>query len=137
VKSTTRLAVWLVLLVLCLGTSRSLVICTGPHCDGRIEVSHAGGSCCQHGHDQDADHRDGPAVSGGCGGCVDVALGIGVGPLPERLSHDDTGPCCRLQASPVVLESHDSHAVGLQPPATGPPRTDQRTGLRATTLLLI
>jgi hypothetical protein len=137
VKSATRLAVWVVLLVLCLGTTRSLVICTGPHCEGRIEVLHAGGSCCEHAHDQDADDSHGPAISEGCGRCVDVALGIGVGPVPERLSLDEEAPCCWLPATSVVPRSPDLHAVVLQPPATGPPRTDQRTGLRASTLLLI
>lgn len=125
---------WLALLVL--GFPGSWVVCTGPHCDGRIEVAHSSGTCC----DAEPHHRgpdDTGATAGEDHGCEDLVLGIGPGPLPERLSFDhDDGPDPQTTAGDACKIS-SGHATVVRPPATGPPRIDRRTALIADTVLLL
>ena len=153
-RQVRRISIWAVLLVICLGLPRFLVICTGPHCHGSVEFVHASGSCCRdqhevevgrHSHDHDHDHDHGDEGDSGeresaeprrCG-CTDVAFSIAEGPLPERITFE-------FHDSPAV-DVVDSWLAGtpraqlatVLPPATGPPRTDRRTELLATTLLLL
>jgi hypothetical protein len=137
------LAVIVALAVLCLGLPRMLVVCTGPHCDGRIQLAHAQGSCCDHEHDDAApsDGPDGDEPGAPCcdddGRCIDLALAIGIGPLPERTGIDREAPP-RVQAEPPALPRLPAAALAvLRPHATGPPRADRRTALLASTILLL
>jgi len=151
-RQVRQISIWAVLVVICLGLPRFLVVCTGPHCHGSVEFVHASGSCCEdhhevqgscgaHDHDR-GDHDDGDcgggdsALPGRCG-CTDIAFAIEEGPLPERISfefHD--APAVDVVDSWLAYTPSTQPATVL-PPATGPPRTDQRTELLATTLLLI
>lgn len=151
-RQARQISIWAVLFVLCLGLPRFLVVCTGPHCQGSVEFVHAPGSCCQDHHEvsdgcSEHEHGDNDADGGDCGegesaepsrcGCTDVAFVIDEGPLPERITFEfsDAPVVAVLDVSPAYSPSEQRAAV--LPPATGPPRTDQRTELLATTLLLI
>ncbi len=147
-----QISIWAVLLMLCLGLPRFLVVCTGPHCHGSIEFVHASGSCCQDHHEVEVgcaahEHAHGEDDGGDCGdgetaepsrcGCTDVAFSIAEGPLPERITfefHD--APAVDVVDSWLAY-TPNAQPDSVLPPATGPPRTDQRTELLATTLLLI
>lgn len=151
-RKVRQVSVWVVLFVLCLGIPRCLVVCTGPHCQGSIEFVHASGSCCKDHHDLQGScsvpehgHRDHDESDCGEGesaapsrcGCTDVAFSVAYGPLTERIAFE-------FHDSPAVdvVDSWIAYTPSAQPapvlpPATGPPRTDQRTELLATTLLLI
>lgn len=153
-----RIGIWLVLVVLGLGLPRWLVVCSGPHCHGSVELAHARGgccsgrhelrpvqACCEHGHGAGGACATGlagldsgrPSLADGCGSCEDVPLAFVEGPLPERQSHD-LGDAVALVGIVVVCTAPmQTGSVVVGPPATGPPRTDPRTALRATTVLLI
>lgn len=146
-RQPRQFSIWAVLLVLCLGLPRFLVVCTGSHCQGSVEFVHAPGSCCEDHHEvpdgcRECEHDDGDCGGGDsvepsrCG-CTDVALVIDEGPLPERLTFEfsDAPVIAVLDSWPAYSPSEQR--VAVLPPATGPPRTDQRTELLATTLLLI
>lgn len=160
-----QMVIWIGLMVLALGLPRFLVVCNGPHCDGHIELTHRSGSCCDREHQAHADderaheetaHRDACLPDEGCEhqgcgerdadgdracqghrGCVDVALGLDTGPLPERvvLEHDD--PPCAVAIDGVAPARLRFATTVVRPPPTGPPRIDQRTALRASTVLLL
>lgn len=149
-RQVRQISIWAVLVMLCLGLPRFLVVCTGPHCHGSIEFVHASGSCCQdhhevevdcgehdHGGDDGGDCGEGDAAEPGRCGCTDIAFAIDEGPLPERVTFEfgDAPVVAVLDEWPTYSPT-EKHAAVL-PPATGPPRTDQRTELLATTLLLI
>jgi len=151
-RQIRQISILAVLLMLCLGLPRFLVVCSGPHCHGSIEFVHASGSCCQDHHEVEVgcgahEHAHGEDNGGDCGdgetaepsrcGCTDVAFSIAEGPLPERITFE-------FHDAPAVdvVDSWLAYTPSAQPdtvlpPATGPPRTDQRTELLATTLLLI
>lgn len=142
-RSTLWISVWGLLLPLVLGLDRFLVVCHGPHCDARVEVVHASGSCCGHEHEYEHEHDAAPgSTSGdleiaGCHGeCVDTALLIGTAPVP-RSSHDlPTPPAVATEIARAFDEGVD--AVGsLRPPGTGPPRISLRNLLVTTTVLLL
>ncbi|HZN37445.1 MAG TPA: hypothetical protein VFD82_01505 [Planctomycetota bacterium] len=127
------------LLVLGLGLPRLLVICIHADGIGRVEFVHAAGACCaqeqHHGGACCAD--DGSAELAAPGrGCEHVDFAIELAPPPAGQDHHDEPP-------PVfgwIQERATARTSGTtvpHPPATGPPRTDQRTLLRATTLLLL
>lgn len=150
-----QISIWSVLLVLCLGLQRLLVVCSGPHCHGSIEFAHASGSCCEdhhgvqgscderdhgsrdHGADEDGDGDVGESVAPGPCGCTDVPVAIEEGPLPEGIVFEfhDIPAITGIDSWFAYVPS--PQAATVQPPATGPPRTDRRTQLLATTLLLI
>lgn len=130
----------LALLVLSLGLPRLLVLCSGPHCDQRIEFAHHGRHRAepeQHGHggatgsgdSACADHDD----------CTDRALGEGLvpAPLPRTVVLPPHDLSCPVTTPPVLEELPRWSAQVRHQPATGPPRLDQRTELIASTLLLI
>lgn len=149
-RQVRQTSIWAVLLVICLGLPRFLVVCNGPHCHGSVEFVHASGSCCNDHHElrsscgtHDDDHGDegdcgeGESAEPGRHNCTDVAFSIAEGPLPERITfefHD--GPAVDVVDSWIAY-SPSVQPAPVVPPATGPPRTDQRTELLATTLLLI
>lgn len=148
-RQARQVSIWSVLFVLCLGLTRFLVVCTGPHCQGSVEFVHASGSCCQDHHevqggcsehDHGDDHDDcgeGDSAEPGRCGCTDVAFAIGEGPLPERITFESSdAPVVAVLGAWPTYSPSEPH-VAVLPPATGPPRTDQRTELLATTLLLI
>jgi hypothetical protein len=151
-RQARQISIWAVLFVLCLGLPRFLVVCTGPHCQGSVEFVHAPGSCCQDHHEvpdgcSGHEHGDNDADGGDCGegesaepsrcGCTDVAFVIDEGPLPERITFEfsDAPVVAVIDSWPDYRPTE--HLAAALPPATGPPRTDQRTELLATTLLLI
>jgi len=149
-RQVRQISIWAVLVMLCLGLPRFLVVCSGPHCHGSIEFMHASGSCCQdyhevevgcsehdHGDDEGGDCGEGDSAQSSCGGCTDVAFAIDEGPLPEKVTFEfGDAPLLAVVDSGHTFSPRTQPATVL-PPATGPPRTDQRTELLATTLLLI
>ena len=136
--SVAQVAIWLALLVVSLGLSRFLVVCTGPHCHGAIEIAHLAGSCCDHEHEVAAPADElGDQICEGHGQCVDEALGIDIGPLPQQLSSPHSDVACFGPSPTAAFLSLWARAVAMLPPITGPPRTDPRTALLATTTLLL
>ena len=149
-RQVRQISIWAVLFVICLGLPRFLVVCNGPHCHGSVEFVHASGSCCKdhhelrsscgthdHDHGDEGDCGEGESAEPGRHNCTDVAFSIAEGPLPERITfefHD--GPAVDVVDSWIAY-SPSAQPAPVLPPATGPPRTDQRTELLATTLLLI
>ena len=124
------------MLVLCLGIPRMLVFCTGPHSEGRIEFAHAGDCCCGNEHEEDGQAEEPRCLpSEGHGHCVDLALGIGIGPLPERVVVEHDSPPALHEPPPTAPRGREATAAAIRPPTTGPPRPDPSTALRATTLL--
>ncbi|HEX6812153.1 MAG TPA: hypothetical protein VF384_11060 [Planctomycetota bacterium] len=150
----TAIAVWCAITLLCL--SRALVVCEGPHPDRAIEFVHAAGDCCDesrspapaaadcaacghHGEHDDSDHGDGgdavPEASSR--GCVDTAFVLEVAPPPAKFR------CGGDHQAPVAILPWTAPGVSCQritrtlPRATGPPRTDQGTDRRRSTVLLI
>lgn len=149
-RQTRQISIWAVLLVFSLGLSQFLVVCTGPHCRGTIEFVHASGSCCQDHHEvQDGcgEHDHGDDDGGECGegdsaepsrcGCTDVAFAIDEGPLPARITFEFSDAPVVAVLDSCIAHSPSEQPATVLPPATGPPRTDQRTELLATTVLLI
>jgi len=141
-----QVAIWAVLLVLSLGVQRLFVVCTGAQCTSRVELAHATGSCGAHAHGCCAGHEEtkvrdeadpGERAAPGHGHCVDVALGIAIGPLPKAVHLDAGSPPCRALAPAFHQPDRNVATDAVRPPTTGPPRTDQRTGLLASTLLLL
>lgn len=139
-------------LVIFLGFPRLLVVCSGPHCADRIQLLHATGSCC--GDELTAD-GDGDCASphdshsgslpsddeeqvlpAGCG-CTDVPLAIDEGPAPEppHFVVNATTAIASVAWQPIAVLTEGTPLA--LPPPTGPPRTDQRIELLATTLLLL
>jgi hypothetical protein len=140
--SLTLAAFVTALAVLCLGLPRMLVVCTGPHCDARVQFAHAQGGCCDHDHEDAASaDPDGDGPEGPCcedhGHCVDQALGIGVGPLPERVGVDREPPPRAQVATTAPPPGPEVEGTVMRPPTTGPPRPDPRTALLASTVLLL
>jgi len=149
-RQVRQISIWSVLFVICLGLPRLLVVCTGPHCHGSVEFVHASGSCCQDPHAVEVgcgphEHEHGDegecgdpesAEPSGCG-CTDVAFSLGEGPLPERITFEFHESPAADVADSWLAYTPTAQPATVLPPATGPPRTDQRTELLATTLLLI
>jgi hypothetical protein len=137
--SLTAVAVIAALLVLCLGVPRMLVFCTGPHSEGRIEFAHASECCCGKEHEEADSAGSEPRCvpADGHEHCVDLALGLGIGPLPERVVVEHDSPPLLCAVPPTAVLAGDVAAAALRPPTTGPPRPDPSTALRATTLLQI
>ena len=50
--SARPLGIWVVLLVLGFCLKHQLVLCTGPHCHGALELAHASGACCAGHHER-------------------------------------------------------------------------------------
>jgi hypothetical protein len=134
-RTPIQIAIWAALLVLSLGLPRFLVVCSGPHCDVRIELAHPSGNC-DHSHGGASDEDQGDAYCKDLGQCVDAALGLATGPLPERVVLGQPNLVCAGMVTPFSLDCPVHYAVS-RPPTTGPPRTDQRTELLASTLLLL
>lgn len=146
-RHTRHLLVWAVLLVTCCVLPRALVVCSGPHCESRIEFVHAGGACCDHArepvdacagqhHGECDDDGEHPTKHSRCG-CTDVPIAIDEVPLPQRVTLTLGHPPALLEIEPPpTIATRDDLQFEL-PPATGPPRVDRRTELRRTTVLLI
>jgi hypothetical protein len=145
-KHVALAAASLVLLVLGLGLSRSLAVCTKTCCGGHVQINPSwDGSaaapktcpCCRHDtrgeRPAPADGRT--AVRPGCAGCDFVGLGVELGmppgaaaPLPPAaLAYGEPEELTPLRTVEPLAVAH--------PPATGPPRCDRRTALLATTIL--
>lgn len=140
----------LVLLVVGLGLSRRLVVCTQPCCGGHVKLApscdgtdspapHASAPachCCQHAG------REGPrrgeergAVRPGCAGCVHVSLGVDLG-LPPLATAPDVGTTAVIALASLPPRWTEVDAVPTtHPMATGPPRCDRRTAILKTTIL--
>lgn len=153
-RNTTLAQLLAVLVAVCL-VVKPLVVAlhlghhehTGALVTGASDHSHDDGH--EHGHDHPDHHHDDAALP------VEDALGVSGGdpdhPPHPASDHDDLakvraatgGPQPTSECGPAV--SHWDPVVVPQVvktltrvrPATGPPRTDQRTELLATTLLLI
>lgn len=129
-------AATLALLVLGFGLPRALVMCN--HADGgtALEWEHAPGTCC---HDR-AQPRPGTPATGEPavepGGCEHDRLALELGEPPARdhllVADAPTHDAATTFAPPAP----PANATDRPPPATGPPRRDDRVALRATILLL-
>ena len=138
--STLRTLALVALLVLGLGLPRLFVICIHADGVGRVELMHAAGACCaeepQHAVSGCCADHAGDKVAPPSRGCEHVHFAVELAPPPSGQDHHDEPP-------PVfgwTEECATTRSWGTpvpHPPATGPPRTDQRTLLRATTLLLL
>jgi hypothetical protein len=141
------IAAWVAVVLLCV--SRMLVVCEGPHCDRAIEFMHASGACCEaaHGALPENDHCA-CADHGGEGsddglpeashrGCVDTAFVLEIAPPPTKVcgGADHTAPVAILPWTAPALACPRTPVV--VPHATGPPRRDDRTHRRRSTVLLI
>ena len=128
------------LLVVGLGLPRLLVICIHADGIGRLEFVHAAGSCCAEEPRQAAstccaDHGSVPHASAD-GGCEHLDFAIELAPPPDGQDHRHAPPSVFGWAQDGATTRSWGTAVP-HPPATGPPRKDRRTLLRATTLLLL
>lgn len=143
-RTWTHLTAVLALLVLSLGLPRLLVLCS--HADGSssLTFAHPAGSCC---HDHtlvpatvDAAHAGTPG--GGTQAephdhCNHSELGIELMPAPRPATYAPPVPTLVGDFVAVGVPPASPRAHPSPPPATGPPRIDRRTALRATTLLLV
>lgn len=145
-RSVAFAATWLVLLVVGLGLSRSLVVCTQPCCAGHVKIARTcdreaavegACGCCAHDHDAKGCGSEPPGrerVRRGCGRCVHVALGVDLGMPPSDVVL--AMPAQAVFAERVHLPWASSDAIAVvHPPATGPPRCDARTARLSTTIL--
>lgn len=139
-RALLRVAATAALLVLALGLPRLLVLC--QHAGGAASLTfvHAADSCChEHEHAQKAVDRD---HAGPCAHphdrCEHTHLAVEMAPAPRpdaEAGFDPLPPCAYLTMPSGTLpppRAPPPHAA-----ATGPPRVDRRTALRATTLLLV
>jgi hypothetical protein len=145
------------LFVLCLGLPRLLVVCRhGPDASlelAHFSVDHRAGGCCQghgpgHGRPHRTDHGrearlperepgGAPAAAPG-DSCEHSSLAIELNepPRPHRPGIPDAPPAV-ASLPPVPPSAPQSRDADRLPPSTGPPRTDARTALLASTVLLI
>jgi hypothetical protein len=142
------LAACLGLAIVALGFMGSLVVCTQPCCGGHVKMTpgceraaataaaHACG-CCAAKRDRGAGGPAERAAPDACGGCVHVALGVELAPPPEPVEPPAALPAPAPLALPPAPLADATARAPVHPPATGPPRCDARTALRATTLLLL
>jgi hypothetical protein len=151
-------AAWLGVVIVALGWMQSLVVCTKPCCGGHVRlaprcdapastacaaagctVASPARACCAHDATVLARGDGSPqqAAPRRCGGCQHVALGVELG-LPPEPAHPDAAPmaCVAVPPTFAMPAAGDARRV-VHPPATGPPRCDERTALRASTLLLL
>jgi hypothetical protein len=140
-RAPAQITIWLLLLFVALGPQHSLFVCTTGECcsapasdvDCGPEVRCA---CCRAAA-ADAGKGHGPRVrplrSHDC--CIDLALLTEVGPLPTPVDCPDLSP--QVVAQAPELGPGDAGRGGEPPPlhCTGPPRSDPRTALLATTIL--
>lgn len=125
-------------LVLLLGLPRLFVLCTHADGDASLEFAHAGGHC-EHEHTVHgggtpaAPHEDGD-VAPGCS-CEHDSLAIDLAPAPRPDTQADSLPAIG-EALPRERPAPALRTPPHHPPATGPPRTDQRVALRASSQLL-
>lgn len=123
---------------------RLLVVCTHADGVGWLELAHAPGTCH---HDE---HASAPAHDGAATtdpptplaaprhGCEHTSVAIEILPAPRPAHNGIVLPAPAIAwAGPAAFTNAEPDPLGLHPPPTGPPRTDQRTGLRRFTLLLI
>ncbi len=133
-----QIAIWTLMLVALLGPHTHWSICLTGNCDARIETAAAHCSCC---HDDaaedDRDEGDGSNRGYTCADCcVDLAMAIDEGPMPRpviapTIEHEEL-----VAVLPVAVPAAGSAvAARLLGHDTGPPRTDRRTDLIATTIL--
>jgi len=144
-------------LVFCLGLSHRshLVVCTGQCCAraaaNPVLRDHCDSCCCReharakrassHARDSAAPGQEpGPArqrrtCEPGC--CVDLAFDVELAPAP-RAAADHVPNVAAIEPAKVRCDlSTRSWPQWQWPHDTGPPRTDQRTALRASTVLLL
>ena len=139
------IAAWFAAALLCL--SRLLVVCEGPHCDRAIEFVHASGACCEAAHgvapqndhcacgDHRDDERDDGLPAASHRGCVDTAFVLETAPPPAKVRFDTDHTAAMLPWAATALACPRTPVV--VPHATGPPRADDRTLRRRSTVLLI
>jgi hypothetical protein len=149
---------WLGVAVVALGWMQSLVVCTQPCCDGHVKLvrcceraasavasattvaaadAEAACPCCRRAGRGDGGERS-PLRAGAscCDGCVHVALGVDLGMPPDGLPADVAPPPRWVVVAPPFAVAATAVRAVVHPPATGPPRRDAPTALRASTLLL-
>jgi hypothetical protein len=117
-----------------------LVYCIHADGIGRVEFVHATGACCEHERQHAANaccaaHR-GAQLSSADRGCEHVDFAIELAPPPAGQDHHDE-PLPAFACTEDRAATRSWTTAVPHPPATGPPRTDRRTLLRATTLLLL
>jgi hypothetical protein len=134
-----RVATLAALLVLALGLPRLLVLCQHADGDASLVFAHAADSCCHDASEAAAkDHdRDGPVLHP-CRRCEHTGLSVELSPAPRPDgAAAPTVPTVCGWSTVWTPPLPAMRALPRHPPATGPPRVDRRTALRATTLLLV
>ena len=144
---------WLGGVVVALGWMQSLIVCKRPCCGGHVKLTprcvregeftaaNRGAApacpcCCARTEQHPADGSE-RIQARCCDGCEHVALGVELDLPPHGAGLDDVPPqAFAAMVLPVAMLGADTAPVP-HPPATGPPRTDARVALRATTLLLL
>ena len=133
-----QIAVWTLLLIALLGPHTPWSVCLTGKCNHPIAVDvTAAGEVCSCCHHEKKPGKCGTGENGaGCPGCcIDLAMAIDEAPLPTPVTVPDLDPgivAILPAAVPAPSCAKAARYAGLD---TGPPRTDQRTDLIATTIL--
>jgi hypothetical protein len=142
-RAPAQILIWLLLLV-CVAPQHPLLVCTMGCCGAAAAVSPAQQpvkaehcSCCQHEPAAKTEgERGGAKNRSACQDCcVDLALLTRVGPMPRPVNLPDVDPPCIAVVPAEAADEDSSVATALPLHCTGPPRTDARTALIATTNL--
>lgn len=137
-RTLLRTAATLALLVLVLGLPRLLVLCEHECGHVSLTFAHGPGACCHEPAPAAADDGHAGPRTRPDDGCdhTELAVDLAPAPRPATKAVPDTAPTCCLP--PAATPSLPAlRAPPRRPDPTGPPRTDRRSALRATTLLLV
>lgn len=124
------------MLVALLGPHQQWSVCLTGMCSDAVTATVASGCCCE--VDQDADRGKGDGENRGdcCPGCcLDLAMTIEEGPLPNPVQSPEVNDSAVATLPPGLSPPSSATASRYGGHDTGPPRTDQRTDLIATTVL--
>lgn len=149
-RRAVQIAVWTLLMLALLGPHSAWSICLTGDCTEPNAVSSKAtatapsevgtASCCSCCNDDDADSSrgQGDGENGGetCPGCcIDLAIAIDEAPMPQPVRAPDSQQQIVAILPDAALHVSSAVAARFARPDTGPPRTDQRTELIATTIL--
>lgn len=129
-------------MVLLLGLPQVLVLCVHHDGDASLEWAHPEGTCCHHDATvegrvaSEGDVDETPVIAPG-GSCEHDTLAIDIAPPPQPETATAAPLHLAFAIAPFVTPAPMERTTTRRPPPTGPPRTDPRTELRATSLLLL
>ncbi|MCA8949434.1 MAG: hypothetical protein KDE27_08015 [Planctomycetes bacterium] len=143
-----QIAIWLLMTLALIGPHTHWSVCTTGKCRPQpvaiavatpVEASapseHAC-ACCAHKHAPQRDRGKVENRADGCAGCcVDLAIDIDEGPLPQPVTVPDLTPGHAAIPPSLAPFASSARAARFQGHDTGPPRVDRTTSLLATTIL--